>query len=320
MKTDIKSQSARGNVKKLSSLVHYSTCYWASCCSHGTCLEKNSIIGSISTKLVFFFFRRRRFFLSPPPGRLQAQLRMLAVSCTAIKQVRHARSPLSTGVRGPVETRRSSETELLRRVDVFLALRERQDASVGTRAEQVRRSTLYEWVQRFREHRQLDLHAATTNRTAFGRSHMSRDRLLERVPQFTDQRPPTFGFRHTDWTTELLIVQLAREGIQATDITGTAGLARGRGSVGSVLDLSCPEGRRPGGVQKGASARTERSEATGLALLRCHHSDRDATVASRLGQGGATSSGADHRQSGQVRCLRDVQCWHVNPLSGPCAE
>jgi transposase len=34
-----------------------------------------------------------------------------------------------------------------------------------------------------------------------------------------EHRPADFGYRHTSWTTELLIEQLGREGITASDST-----------------------------------------------------------------------------------------------------
>ena len=107
----------------------------------------------------------------------------------------------------------------LRRVNALLALADGRAASAVARAQRVGRSTLYEWLARFEEHRRRDLEAATTTRTAPGRSRELRDRAVERAPQLLERSPGDFGYRYTDWTTELLIEQLGREGIRASDST-----------------------------------------------------------------------------------------------------
>jgi transposase len=123
--------------------------------------------------------------------------------------------------RGQLEhlARSTVAADQLRRVNALLALADGQGASAVARAQRVGRSTLYEWVDRFREHRKGDLHAATTTRTAPGRSRELRDRLIGRVPRLMERSPDEFGYRHTNWTTELLIERLGREGIEASDST-----------------------------------------------------------------------------------------------------
>lgn len=106
-----------------------------------------------------------------------------------------------------------------RRVTSLLALADGQPATAVARAQRVGRSTLYEWVGRFEGYRRRDLHAATTTRTAPGRGRDLRDRVQMRVAELLGQAPGGFGFRHTHWTTGLLIEQLRREGIAASDST-----------------------------------------------------------------------------------------------------
>jgi transposase len=123
--------------------------------------------------------------------------------------------------RGRLEhlARSTDDADQLRRVNALLALADGQGASAVARSQRVGRSTLYEWVDRFREHRKGDLQAAAPTRTAPGRSRELRDRLIERVPRLMERSPGEFGYRHTNWTTELLIEQLSREGIGASDST-----------------------------------------------------------------------------------------------------
>jgi transposase len=115
--------------------------------------------------------------------------------------------------------RSTADAAQLRRVNALLALADGQGASAVARAQRIGRSTIYEWVDRFDEHRRRDLHAATTTRTAPGRARDLRDRVRRRVAELLERSPGEFGHRHTNWTTELLIVRLGREGLVASDST-----------------------------------------------------------------------------------------------------
>lgn len=107
----------------------------------------------------------------------------------------------------------------LRRLNALLALGEGQPASTVVRSQRIGRSTLDEWVGRFQEHRRRDLSVATTTRTAPGRSRDLRDRVVGRVAELLERSPGDFGYRHTNWTTELLIDRVGREGLTASDST-----------------------------------------------------------------------------------------------------
>src|SRR5690349_20087649 len=92
---------------------------------------------------------------------------------------------LTPGERAEQEriARSTHDADQLRRVHALLALADGQGASHLARSQRVGRSTLYEWVARFDEHRRRDLHAATTTRTAPGRSRGLRDRVAGRVDE-----------------------------------------------------------------------------------------------------------------------------------------
>jgi transposase len=128
---------------------------------------------------------------------------------------------LTSGERAELErlARTTHDADQLRRVNALIARADGQGASAVARIQRVGRSTLYEWVARFDEHRRRDLHSATTTRTAPGRSRDLRDRAVERVAQLLERSPGGFGYRHTNWTTELLIEQLRREGVEVSDST-----------------------------------------------------------------------------------------------------
>lgn len=115
--------------------------------------------------------------------------------------------------------RHTDDADQLRRVNALLALADGQGASAVARSQRVGRSTLYEWVARFVEHRRKDLHAATTTRTAPGRSRELRDRVVARVGELMAKAPGDFGYRHTNWTTGLLLDRLGKEQIEASDST-----------------------------------------------------------------------------------------------------
>lgn len=52
-----------------------------------------------------------------------------------------------------------------------------------------------------------------------GRSRELRDQVVARVGELMGRTPGDFGYRHTNWTTELLVEQLGREGTEASDST-----------------------------------------------------------------------------------------------------
>jgi transposase len=113
----------------------------------------------------------------------------------------------------------TDDADQLRRVNALLALADGIGASAVARNQRVGRSTLHEWIHRFEEHRRADLGAATTTRTAPGRSRALRDRVASRVGELMGKPPGEFGYRRTNWTTELLIDRLGKEGVAANDST-----------------------------------------------------------------------------------------------------
>src|SRR5262245_35497183 len=115
--------------------------------------------------------------------------------------------------------RSTADADQLRRVNALLTLDSGQGASQIARTQRVGRATIYEWVHRFLDHRRADLQAATTTRTAPGRSRDLRDRVIRRMDERLGRSPGPFGYRHTAWTTDLLVEQLRRERIGASDST-----------------------------------------------------------------------------------------------------
>jgi transposase len=151
--------------------------------------------------------------------------------------------------------RATDDADQLRRVHVLLALDAGQGASAIARTLRVGRSTIYEWVHRFLEHRRRDLEAATTTRTAPGRSRELRDRVAARVGERMARLPTAFGYRHTNWTTELRIEQLGREGLAASDSTVRRALHEAGSRwkrPRSVLSRRSPTWRQAKGGSSGA--------------------------------------------------------------------
>ncbi len=115
--------------------------------------------------------------------------------------------------------RSTHDADQLRRVNALLGLADGQGASAVARSQRVGRSPLYEWVARFRGHRRNDLHAATTARTAPGRSRGLRPGVVPRVGELMGEAPGELGYRHTDWTTERLLDRLGEGGGEASGST-----------------------------------------------------------------------------------------------------
>lgn len=113
----------------------------------------------------------------------------------------------------------TDDAHQLRRLTALLALDAGQGVSETARTQRVSRSTSSEWVHRFLEFRRAHLQAATTTRTAPGRSRELRDPVLQRVPEHVEMSLSQFRLRQTNWTTELLIEQLGRQSITACDST-----------------------------------------------------------------------------------------------------
>lgn len=115
--------------------------------------------------------------------------------------------------------RRTDDADQLRRGNALLASAEGQGASAVARTQRVGRSALDEWLARLGGHRRKGRHAATTTRTAPGRSRERRDRVVARVGELMAKAPGDFGYRHTNWTTGLLLDRLGKEEIEASDST-----------------------------------------------------------------------------------------------------
>jgi transposase len=160
--------------------------------------------------------------------------------------------------------RHTDDADRLRRVNALLALADGMGASAVARTRRVGRSTLYEWLARFDEHRRSDLHAATATRTAPGRSRALRDRVADRVGELMGKPPAEFGYRHTNWTTGLLIDRLGKERVGASDSTvrralHEAGYRWKRPPLRPeppLADLAAGEGGSGGGSRIGSGRRS----------------------------------------------------------------
>ena len=120
------------------------------------------------------------------------------------------RSDLESVVARPQDARQ------LKRAQGLLALADGEPAAQIARRLRVGRSTLYDWVARFRRCRRRPAEGLR-DRPRSGRPAAVRQRLRRRLPELLESRPADRGYRHAEWTAELLRDRLAREEIPASD-------------------------------------------------------------------------------------------------------
>jgi transposase len=81
---------------------------------------------------------------------------------------------------------------------------------------QVARSTIYNWADRFLK-RTGPIADRLTDCERSGRPDTLFQNLLERVPALLELKPTDFGYRHAEWTVDLLQAHLRDEGIESSD-------------------------------------------------------------------------------------------------------
>ncbi len=131
------------------------------------------------------------------------------------------RLTLSPGERRQLErlVERSRDAQQLRRAQGLLSLAEGEPVRQVIRRMRIGRSTLYEWVGRLRGKRHQPVASRLSDRPRPGRPAQKGPRLKARLETLMQQKPSLYGYRYAEWTTALLLVQLAAEGLQAGDST-----------------------------------------------------------------------------------------------------
>jgi transposase len=111
---------------------------------------------------------------------------------------------------------RSKDVRQLKRAQALLALA--AGATVASIARQMRvaRNTIYNWADRFLQ-RPGRIADRLTDGERSGRPDTLFQDLLERVPALLERKPTDFGYRHAEWTVELLQAHLREEGVEASD-------------------------------------------------------------------------------------------------------
>lgn len=125
---------------------------------------------------------------------------------------------LTAGERRSLEAivSRPDDVHQLKRAQGLLAVADGEPVVHIAKRLQVDRSTVYEWVHRFRERseavaeRLLDRHRS-------GRPDDLFQQLLARIPELMETSPGEFGYRHAEWTAGLLQAQLSAEGRDASE-------------------------------------------------------------------------------------------------------
>jgi len=113
---------------------------------------------------------------------------------------------------------RSKDVRQLKRAQTLLAVTGGSTVASIARQMHVARNTIYNWVARFVE-RTGSIAERLTDAERGGRPDTLFQSLLERVPALLELKPTDFGYRHAEWTVELLRAHLRQEGIESSDAT-----------------------------------------------------------------------------------------------------
>ena len=113
---------------------------------------------------------------------------------------------------------RSKDVRQLKRSQALLAVAAGEAVTEVAGRLQVVRNTIYNWVARFRE-RRGPIAERLTDAERCGRPDTLFQSLLERVPALLEMKPTEFGYRHAEWTVELLCAHLREEGVESSEAT-----------------------------------------------------------------------------------------------------
>ncbi len=112
----------------------------------------------------------------------------------------------------------SKDVRQLKRAQALLALAAGDSVSAIARSLRVARNTIYNWVARFQE-RSGPIGERLTDAERCGRPDDLFQNLLNRLPGLLGQKPTNFGYRHAEWTADLLCNHLQKEQIETSENT-----------------------------------------------------------------------------------------------------
>jgi transposase len=113
---------------------------------------------------------------------------------------------------------RSKNVRQLKRAQALLAVAAGEAVAEIARRLQVARNTVYNWVERF-QHRPGKVAERLVDAERPGRPADLIQSVREALPDLLAQKPTDFGYRHAEWTVDLLAAELRRRQIDASDKT-----------------------------------------------------------------------------------------------------
>jgi transposase len=128
---------------------------------------------------------------------------------------------LSASERGALESviACGKDVRQVKRAQALLALAAGDTVSAIANSWQVARNTVYNWVERFQE-RTGPLDERLSDAQRCGRPGDLIQSLRELLPELLAQKPTEFGYRHAEWTVDLLQVHLReKHQLEASDRT-----------------------------------------------------------------------------------------------------
>lgn len=128
---------------------------------------------------------------------------------------------LSAGERAALESvvAHAKDVRQVKRAQALLAVAADVSVSAVARNWQVARNTIYNWIERFQE-RSGSLAERLSDADRSGRPDDLIQSLRQLLPDLLPQKPSEFGYRHAEWTVELLQAHLReKHQLEASDRT-----------------------------------------------------------------------------------------------------
>jgi transposase len=113
---------------------------------------------------------------------------------------------------------RSKDVRQLKRAQALLAVAAGEAIADVARRLRVARNTIYNWTRRFQE-RPGKVAERLVDAERSGRPADLIQGIREALPKLLAKKPPDFGYRHAEWTVDLLQAQLRLGKLDASDKT-----------------------------------------------------------------------------------------------------
>ena len=101
-------------------------------------------------------------------------------------------------------THNSHNKKIKKRASALLALNRGEKAHLIANRIGVSRSTVYEWINRYRQDNGATIEARLQDQPRPGRPRVKRKKVIQLLPAVLDTKPQTHGYSSRNWTSSLL--------------------------------------------------------------------------------------------------------------------